>query len=224
MGWRRPGAGPLSEPMAVSLLTHICVTRPQWVNIMSVIFKLISKILILWISSEIAHMLMPGDITADFIQIWFGWWQGAIMSAQVEWWLKQRHGWRIKHQWAGSVSGRVSHDEYQVVGSTSIPARLDTLVYWEPFSWLARVGTIRNTVIRLGWSSIGLAVPIQHAAGVGLTGRPTFIRGRCNKHYSYRTITHTFHRLVSIVYSNVCSGADQRNHQSSTSLAFLSSR
>ena len=30
MVWRRPGAKPLSEPMMVSLLTHICVTRPQW--------------------------------------------------------------------------------------------------------------------------------------------------------------------------------------------------
>ena len=29
MAWRRPGDKPLSEPMIVSLLTHICVTRPQ---------------------------------------------------------------------------------------------------------------------------------------------------------------------------------------------------
>ena len=29
MVWRRPGDKPLSEPMVVSLLTHICVTRPQ---------------------------------------------------------------------------------------------------------------------------------------------------------------------------------------------------
>ena len=28
--WRRPGDKPLSEPMLVSLLTHICVLRPQW--------------------------------------------------------------------------------------------------------------------------------------------------------------------------------------------------
>ena len=34
MAWRRPGDKPLSEPMMVSLTTHICVTRPQWVNIM----------------------------------------------------------------------------------------------------------------------------------------------------------------------------------------------
>ena len=32
MARRRPGDKPLSEPMMVSLLTHICVTRPQWVN------------------------------------------------------------------------------------------------------------------------------------------------------------------------------------------------
>ena len=34
MAWRRPGDKPLSEPMMISLLTHICVTRPQWVNIL----------------------------------------------------------------------------------------------------------------------------------------------------------------------------------------------
>ena len=32
MAWRRPGVKPLSEPMMVSLPTHICVTQPQWVN------------------------------------------------------------------------------------------------------------------------------------------------------------------------------------------------
>ena len=32
MAWRRPGDKPLSEPMMVSLPTHICVTRPQSVN------------------------------------------------------------------------------------------------------------------------------------------------------------------------------------------------
>ena len=33
MAWRRPSDKPLSEPMMVSLLTHICVTRPQWAKI-----------------------------------------------------------------------------------------------------------------------------------------------------------------------------------------------
>ena len=33
MAWRRSGVKPLSEPMMDNLLTHICFTRPQWVNI-----------------------------------------------------------------------------------------------------------------------------------------------------------------------------------------------
>ena len=32
MAWHRQGDKALPEPMMVSLLTHICVTRPQWVN------------------------------------------------------------------------------------------------------------------------------------------------------------------------------------------------
>ena len=32
MAWCRPGNKPLSEPMMVSLTMHICVTPPQWVN------------------------------------------------------------------------------------------------------------------------------------------------------------------------------------------------
>ena len=35
MAWRRSGDKPLSEPTMVSLPTHICVTRPQWVNTLS---------------------------------------------------------------------------------------------------------------------------------------------------------------------------------------------
>ena len=35
MAWRRSGDKPLSESMLVNLPTHICVTRPQWVNYLS---------------------------------------------------------------------------------------------------------------------------------------------------------------------------------------------
>ena len=104
-----------------------------------------------------------------------------------------RQGWLIKHQWAGSVHGWVTRDEYHVLGSTSIPARLDTLVYWESFSWLTSVGTTRNTVIRLGWSRIGLAVLILHAAGAGLIGRPAVISGRYNKWHSLQLQNHYAH-------------------------------
>ena len=30
MAWRRSGDMPLSKPMMLILLTHVCVTRPQW--------------------------------------------------------------------------------------------------------------------------------------------------------------------------------------------------
>ena len=32
MAWCRPGDKALSEPIMVSLMTHICVTRPQWLK------------------------------------------------------------------------------------------------------------------------------------------------------------------------------------------------
>ena len=32
MAWRRPGDRPLSEQMMFTLLTQLCVTRPQWVK------------------------------------------------------------------------------------------------------------------------------------------------------------------------------------------------
>ena len=111
----------------------------------------------------------------------------------MEWWLEHRHGWLVNCQWGGSVLGRVNCEEYQVLGSTSIPARLDTLVYWESFSWLTSVGITRNTVIRLGWSRIGLAVLILHAAGAGLIRRPAVISGRYNKCHSLQLQNHYAH-------------------------------
>ena len=47
MVWRRPGDKPLSEPMMVSLPTHTCVTRPQWVN------KHGSTLIPAWISNHV---------------------------------------------------------------------------------------------------------------------------------------------------------------------------
>ena len=37
MAWRRPGEKPLSEPMFVFVPTNICVSRPQWVWILTII-------------------------------------------------------------------------------------------------------------------------------------------------------------------------------------------
>ena len=50
MAWRRSGDKPFSEPMMVRLPTHVCVTRPQWVNALrseqnDQFFQIISNIL-----------------------------------------------------------------------------------------------------------------------------------------------------------------------------------
>ena len=39
MTWCRPGHKPLSEPIMIILLTHICITWPQWVNYAKIFHK-----------------------------------------------------------------------------------------------------------------------------------------------------------------------------------------
>ena len=39
MAWHRPGDKPLSEPMVISLPTHICVARPQWGDLNQILDK-----------------------------------------------------------------------------------------------------------------------------------------------------------------------------------------
>ena len=45
MAWHRPGDKPLSEPMMVYLLTHICVTLPQWVKLEFSWFSILPSVL-----------------------------------------------------------------------------------------------------------------------------------------------------------------------------------
>ena len=65
MAWRRPGDKPLSEPMNVNLLTHICVTRPQWVNVIcqSQIGRITS--MAWWITAENTLVVSPLNFTGD---------------------------------------------------------------------------------------------------------------------------------------------------------------
>ena len=128
----------------------------------------------------------------------------------MEWWLEHRHGWLDKRQSAGSVLERVTRDEYQVLGSTSIPAKLDTQIYWESFLWLTSVGTTRNTVIRPGWSRIGLPVLILHAAGAGLTGRPAVINGRYNKCHSLQ-LQNNYAQFRTLQHTHSCKHTTMRN-------------
>ena len=70
MAWRRPGDKPLSEPMMISWLTHICVTRPQWVKTSEttvVIFLYKSLFRISTKKTSMLHITDPwsGEYTSD---------------------------------------------------------------------------------------------------------------------------------------------------------------
>ena len=43
MVWRQPGDKPLSEPIVVSLLSHICVTRSQWIEKFDTLMALLHR-------------------------------------------------------------------------------------------------------------------------------------------------------------------------------------
>ena len=53
MAWHRPGDQPLSEPMMASLLTNICITRPQWVNYTNLYS---ACIVMMWFALSCLHM------------------------------------------------------------------------------------------------------------------------------------------------------------------------
>ena len=74
MAWRRPGDKPLSEPMMVSLLTHICVTRPQWVKVLE------QHLDIEWGSRyDMCENLPPKKTYSESIfESWFLFWNGAV--------------------------------------------------------------------------------------------------------------------------------------------------
>ena len=55
MAWRRPGYKRLSELMLENLLTHVCVTRPQWVkhwNTLSCLDQYMCSRMRLWNSQD----------------------------------------------------------------------------------------------------------------------------------------------------------------------------
>ena len=45
MAWCWPVNKPLSEPMMLSLLMHICITQPQWVNVIPVALPLVKMVI-----------------------------------------------------------------------------------------------------------------------------------------------------------------------------------
>ena len=69
MAWHRPGDKPSSEAMMVSLLTHICVARTQWVNIMPVQVQTMDPCwthwqAIIWINDGLVYWCTPLSLNA----------------------------------------------------------------------------------------------------------------------------------------------------------------
>ena len=61
MACRRPGDKSLSESMMVSLLTHICIARPQWVDEWVIKFNDIS-----WIADSKVHVIHIGRVIITY--------------------------------------------------------------------------------------------------------------------------------------------------------------
>ena len=66
MAWRWPGDKPLSDPMVVSLMTHICVTRPQWVN-----GVLLNQQIVNFYISFLYYFHLPNSIHSFFCVLFF---------------------------------------------------------------------------------------------------------------------------------------------------------
>ena len=66
MAWRRSGNKPFSEPMLVCLLTHICITRPQWV-------KLNASLDHITVISHESHGILDHQLLECLFNNLFGW-------------------------------------------------------------------------------------------------------------------------------------------------------
>ena len=97
MAWRWPGNKPLSEPMMVSLLTHTCVTRLQWVchdNTLTRCGAGVNMILTInpwhvasYRSATLCNFCKIDKLGADIV---YGLCQGSMYYAGVEW-----QGWQL---------------------------------------------------------------------------------------------------------------------------------
>ena len=95
MAWRRPGDKPLSEPMMVSLLTHICVARPQWVNdldtitcpsvssIGAIAMEFGMDIIVTYGTFSIIYILVTTDVVGDNWCGRFGLWPFQSVAVSV---------------------------------------------------------------------------------------------------------------------------------------------
>ena len=79
MAWRRTGDKPLYETMMASLLTHICVTRPQWVKIVPILHDDIIKWKHFWHYWPFQRGIQRWQVNSPHK----GQWYGALMFSLI---------------------------------------------------------------------------------------------------------------------------------------------
>ena len=108
MAWRRPGDKPLSEPMLVFVPTHICVTRPQWVNPL----RPDDTYMVGMIQTSLNHVRPDDGHVVEMIQtphlirwgllmhLWRGWYTSLLYSMVIH--NDRLTHWRLlMHIWPG---------------------------------------------------------------------------------------------------------------------------
>ena len=121
MAWRRPGDKPLSEPMMVSLLTHICVARPQWVK-----GTITQNLDVFFVASpkkadehkEISGYLKRMNAWCDFTH-----WNRNVVIFQFRHWLhKNLPFWILSMQLATKMLSKWQHLPYSAVMLLMVPS------------------------------------------------------------------------------------------------------
>ena len=74
MAWRRSGDKPFSESMMVSLPTHICVTRPQWVKAINTCFFFVLALLTHHMVCFLRMICYAIIFVAFGVKVWCVWW------------------------------------------------------------------------------------------------------------------------------------------------------
>ena len=136
MAWRRPGNKPLSEPMMVSLLTHICVIQPQWDNSLApgrsechsknIIFNLVLLIGSFRSSHNNALRWMSQDLTDDKSTL-----------VQVMAWCLQETNLYLSQCWLSSLSpyGAARPQQVKSFPCTNLAPILQ-MIFPDALSWI----------------------------------------------------------------------------------------
>ena len=115
MAWRRPGDKPLSEPTLIGLLTHICVTRPQWVNdrgtnsYHTLHINNLPRFVKWYLITEIKHCHRSPTSSPRK-----GQWRGALMFSSICTWM---NGW-VNNRDAGDLRRYHTHHDVRVMQNT----------------------------------------------------------------------------------------------------------